>query len=118
MNEFLQFGWSWPPRVVVGFRLWSVGCVLRLWNCPRDCSWGAAPSWLTQFYFHCGTLLGAFALLSQLDELGDEYLFSAHMAQHLILMFFVAPLWVIGTSDWLMEKIMPAALKKFAAWIT
>ena len=37
-----------------------------------------------------------FALISPLDMLGDEYLFSAHMLQHLLLELAVPPLLLLG----------------------
>lgn len=39
-----------------------------------------------------------FALISPLDMLGDEYLLSAHMAQHLLLELAVPPLLLLGIS--------------------
>ena len=46
-------------------------------------------------------LLGVFimflALASPLDELGDEYLFSAHMVQHLLITVAGPPLLLVGT---------------------
>ncbi len=43
------------------------------------------------------------ALVSPLDELGDEYLFSAHMVQHLLITVVVPPLWLVGTPGWLVK---------------
>ncbi|HWE60282.1 MAG TPA: cytochrome c oxidase assembly protein, partial [Chloroflexota bacterium] len=43
-----------------------------------------------------GVLVLACALLSPLDTLGDRYLFSAHMLQHLLLLLVVPPLLLIG----------------------
>jgi putative membrane protein len=45
--------------------------------------------------------------------LGDEYLFSAHMVQHLMLMFAAAPLWLLGTPGWMVDRITPKGLTKF-----
>ena len=39
------------------------------------------------------------ALESPIDPLGDDYLFSAHMAQHLLLILVVSPLLVLGISE-------------------
>jgi len=63
-------------------------------------------------------LIGLIALVSPLDELGDEYLFSAHMTQHLLLMFGAAPLWVVGTPGWLADRIILKGLVKFIHWLT
>src|ERR1700731_338554 len=47
-------------------------------------------------WFLAGVAVMLFALISPLDTLGDEYLFSAHMLQHLLLELVVPPLLVLG----------------------
>jgi putative membrane protein len=64
--------------------------------------------------FHAGTLVGLMALTSPLDALGDEYLFSAHMVQHLMLVFIVAPLWLLGTPGWMIDQLVPQGLRSIA----
>jgi putative membrane protein len=102
MNELLQIGWTWYPSVVIGFSLWTL---LYAWA-----NRGRHTPLIQQVAFHLGTLAGLIALVSPLDELGDEYLFSAHMIQHLLLMFVTAPLWLLGTPGWLVDGIIPKRL--------
>jgi len=47
-------------------------------------------------WFVAGVAVMLFALISPLDVLGDEYLFSAHMLQHLLLELVVPPLLLLG----------------------
>ena len=47
-------------------------------------------------WFVAGVALLLFALVSPLDPLGDEYLFSAHMLQHLLLELAVPPLLLLA----------------------
>ena len=56
--------------------------------------------------FLTGALILFVALLSPLHELGDNYLFSAHMVQHLLLMLVVPPLLLWGTPGWLLRPLM------------
>ena len=105
MNELLQIDWTWYPSVVIGFSLWTL---LYAWA-----NRGKHTPPLQQIAFHLGTLAGLIVLVSPLDELGDEYLFSAHMVQHLLLMFVTAPLWLIGTPGWLVDGIIPKRLDGF-----
>jgi len=49
------------------------------------------------FVFGIATLI--VALESPIDALGDDYLFSAHMAQHLLLILIVPPLLLLGLSE-------------------
>jgi putative membrane protein len=46
--------------------------------------------------FLLGDLVMLFALISPLDVLADDYLFSAHMLQHMLLILAVPPLLILG----------------------
>jgi putative membrane protein len=56
--------------------------------------------------FLTGVLVMFVALLSPLHELGDNYLFSAHMVQHLLLTLVVPPLLLLGTPPWLLRPLL------------
>ena len=56
--------------------------------------------------FLLGVNLMFLSLFSALDELGDRYLFSMHMLQHLILTTVGPPLLLIGTPDWLIQPLL------------
>ena len=51
---------------------------------------------VTTFYFTAGVLIMMLDLVGPLDVLGDTYLFSAHMLEHLVLVLAVPPLLVLG----------------------
>jgi putative membrane protein len=62
-------------------------------------SLGAAPGGLCALYalyFLGGVLLLALDLVSPLDRLADEYLFSAHIVQHFLLALIIPPLLLRG----------------------
>lgn len=42
---------------------------------------------------------------SPLHMLADEYLYSAHMAQHLLQVFVMAPLFIVGIPGWMLEVL-------------
>lgn len=42
---------------------------------------------------------------SPLHMLADQYLFSAHMTQHLLQAFVMAPLFIVGTPGWMLEVL-------------
>ena len=50
-----------------------------------------------------GVLVMFLALATPLDTLGDSYLFTAHMLQHLLLTLVAAPLLLVGTPGWLLR---------------
>jgi len=105
MKALWQVGWSLYPSVLLGFGIWTLFYLLALRRENR-------PSPGQQIAFHLGTLAGLLALISPLDALGDEYLFSAHMIQHLLLMFVTAPLWLVGIPGWLINSLIPKGLDR------
>jgi putative membrane protein len=118
MITILLTEWNFYPSVLIGFGIWTTAYILTTSFFRTRSGWGKAPTLWQQAAFHTGTLIGLIALTSALDELGDNYLFSAHMVQHLLLMFITAPLWLAGTPGWLIELIFPTPIQKFARWIT
>ena len=51
---------------------------------------------------------------SPLHALADQHLFSAHMVQHLLQAFVMAPLFVLGTPGWMLEVVTrPPWLRSF-----
>ncbi|MEJ2720121.1 MAG: cytochrome c oxidase assembly protein [bacterium] len=78
--------WEWYPSVVVGCALLAAayGVLVRPLRPLRVLS------------FLGGTLLLLLTLVGPLDGLGDEYLFSAHMLEHLMLLVAVPPLLILG----------------------
>ena len=56
--------------------------------------------------FVSGAAIIFLALVSPLDALGDDYLFSAHMVQHLCLTTFGPPLLLIGLPAWMIDRFL------------
>lgn len=54
-------------------------------------------------YFAFGILSFYLAVGSPLDALGENFLFSAHMVQHNILMYVCPPLFLLGLPSWLVD---------------
>ena len=51
---------------------------------------------------------------SPLHTLADQYLFSAHMVQHIVQGFVMAPLFILGTPGWMLEVVTrPPWLRAF-----
>jgi len=46
--------------------------------------------------FHLGVVVAYIAVGSPLDQIGEAFLFSAHMLQHMLLIYVAAPLIVLG----------------------
>ena len=85
-GELLQSTWEWYPSVVAGCVLLAVAHLVFV----RPLQRGRVFSWIA------GTLLLLFTLVGPLDGLGDDYLFSAHMLEHIVFIVAVPPLLIMG----------------------
>ena len=81
---------------MLGLALLTAGYALAVGPLRRRYGWGAPVEGWRQAAFYLGNLIVFVALLSPLDEVGDEYLLIAHMVQHMLLMFVAPPLWLLG----------------------
>ena len=106
--------WELYPSVLVGSVVLLVLYGLAVgWRFTRRAIW-----------FVLGVLILVWTLVGFLDVLGDEYLFSAHMAQHLILIEVVPLLLLVGTPPEVMQRILDVPLIAWAErvfgnpWVT
>ena len=56
--------------------------------------------------FHLGVLVAYVAVGSPLDQLGEGFLFSAHMLQHMLLIYVAAPLLVTGLPPEFLDRCL------------
>jgi cytochrome c oxidase assembly factor CtaG len=92
--------WSWEPTVLLGLAALVAAYVLAwrrgLLGDDDDVSaWVGSPR-TRPWFFGAGLMVGFIALLSPIDTGGDQYLFSLHMIQHLLLMMVAPPLCILG----------------------
>ena len=98
--------WNWEPSIVVGTAL-IVGLYLYALNSLRKRYYPAERVKTGQTVaFLLGMFIMFLALVSPLDELGDGYLFSAHMLQHLCLTMVGPPLLLVGTPAWMLKPLL------------
>lgn len=100
--------WHWhtEPALIGGILLVSWAYLilvgpLRSWVNP------SAPFPRRQFYYFLAAVASFYvAVGSPLDALGENYLFSAHMVQHMILMYCTATFTVLAVPSWLIDGLM------------
>jgi putative membrane protein len=79
----------------------------------------ASYPWKSAVCFYAGLILFYLTVGSPLDFVGEVYLFSAHMAQHILLMYPVPILLILGLPDWLLRPILSRpAMRTVAAFFT
>ncbi len=107
--------WNFDPTVILGTAVLILGYFVYTGPLRRRYSLGPPVPRLRQLAFYLGCLAMFLALVSPLDMLGDEYLLSAHMAQHMLLGFVAPPLWLLGMPEWLVKLVLPPGLPRLLA---
>jgi cytochrome c oxidase assembly factor CtaG len=88
--------WSLDPSVLLGCAGLLVG---YMWVQRFRLTGGS-------IFFTAGVVVLLLALVSPLHALGERYLFSAHMVQHLLLVLVVPPLLILGTPAWIFRRAL------------
>ena len=102
--DFWLTQWNLEPSILIGTAL-ITGLYLYAIGPYRKRHFPEEPVRTGQtIAFLSGMLIMFLALVSPLDELGDSYLFSAHMLQHLCLTIIGPPLLLLGTPEWMVKQ--------------
>jgi putative membrane protein len=111
--------WDMEPSLLIGtvvvlaLYLYAVGPLRRRHQLgpPLPFAQGLA--------FFIGVDMLFLALVSPLDTIGDSYLFSAHMVQHLLLSLFAPPLVISGLPAWLFQPLLSRRVPfTIGKWLT
>ena len=63
--------------------------------------------------FYSGLIIIYLSVGSPLDQIGEQFLFSAHMVQHMLLIYVSPVLFILGTPTWLIDCLLkPIWLRK------
>jgi putative membrane protein len=110
MTSYPGWGsWSFQP-VVIAALLAAAVVYARVYRRARGRSSSATPNAGHWVPYAAGLLTIAVALLSPLDPIGDRYLLSAHMMQHVLLSDIAPALIILG----LRAPILPLGLSREA----
>jgi putative membrane protein len=102
---FWLSSWTFEPSIIIGLVVLYVGYLIATAR-ERYRFKDSEPLTSGQFTaFTAGVVVLFFALLSPIDLLGDDYLFSAHMTQHMLLTLVAPPLLLLGTPGWLFHPL-------------
>ncbi|MCW3020052.1 MAG: Cytochrome c oxidase caa3-type, assembly factor CtaG-related protein [Solirubrobacterales bacterium] len=110
MSSYPGWGsWSFQPIVIIAL-LAAAAVYTRVYRRARSRSSTPAPNAGHWVPYAAGLLTIAVALLSPLDPIGDRYLLSAHMIQHVLLSDIAPALLILG----LRSPILPLGLSREA----
>src|SRR6204780_4256209 len=110
MTSYPGWGsWSFQPVVIIALLAAAV-IYARVYRRARSRSSSSTPNAGHWVPYAAGLLTIAVALLSPLDAIGDKYLLSAHMLQHVLLSDIAPALLILG----LRSPILPLGLSREA----
>ena len=116
-NVWLQ--WHFHPDIVFGVVVLQGSYILSVTLLRRRYNLASTVDKQKTLLFGLGVLSLYVALSSPIHHLADNYLFSAHMVQHLILLLLVPPLLLAGTPEWMCRPILSYQLTRYIAnWLT
>ena len=104
--DFSWTRWTIHPSTVIGSALFLLVYFMAIGPWRTKHNWGPMPSVWQPVSFVGGVLVLLLSLNGPLHDLGDNYLFSAHMIQHLIITLIVPPLWLMGLPDWSLRRLL------------
>jgi len=94
--------WRWSVHPSTVFGIAALGA-LYIWGVSRL---RQHPTIGQRIFFWSGLFVLFASLNGPIHDLSDDYLFSAHMVQHLLLTLAVPPLLLAGTPGWLLRPIL------------
>lgn len=92
--------WSIHPSTAIGIA--ALGA-LYIWAAMRL---RRSPTLGQKIFFFSGLLVMFASLNGPLHDLSDDYLFSAHMVQHLLLTLAMPPLLLAGVPGWMLRPLL------------
>ncbi len=120
VDEFAILGFEVHASVLVGCVFLAALYLTAVGPARRRFGWsdtGAGPWRVVAYLGAVGIVF--FSLNGPLHHLADEYLFAAHMVQHMLLMLIMPPLLILGIPRWLISKALErSAVMRVARLLT
>src|SRR5689334_7962688 len=108
METSILLQWHWDPGVLLFLAALCVGYFASIGPLRRKYSLGEPATRRQIRYFVSFIALVFVTLVSPLDALGNNYLFSAHITQVVFLTTFCPPLLLLSLPDWLLNPLFRA----------
>ncbi|HEY6089160.1 MAG TPA: cytochrome c oxidase assembly protein [Gemmatimonadaceae bacterium] len=104
--------WSIHPSTAIGI---GALAALYLWAAHHL---GRQPTLAQKISFFAGLLVMFASLNGPIHDLSDDYLFSAHMVQHLLLTLAMPPLVLAGVPGWMLRPLLTRRVAPLARFLT
>ncbi len=107
--------WTLDPGLILGLVVLLEAYVIGVGPLRRRYRLGPPVTKRQITWFALGYLVLVAALVSPLHALGEAYLFSAHMVQHVLITLVAPPLLLLGTPGWLLSPLLRIPLVRTLA---
>jgi len=113
-GSLVPLRWVFEPAIFFGVNLLTIaylGVIIR-WHKYFPGATPVAPARVLSFLLAMATIL--LALLTPIADLSDNFLFSVHMVEHLMLTMILPPLLLLGIPGWMIRPVFvsyPSLLK-------
>jgi putative membrane protein len=111
--DILRSGWDVHPTLLAPIGMLALAYALGIGYGAASRGRRVPVEQFIAFVLGIATLL--LVLHSPLHHLADDYLFSAHMVQHLMLTLVIPPLLLLGTPAWIVRPVLDRPLIRRAA---
>ena len=105
-NAQVPLNWPIQPSILIGTTLLTIaylGAATR-WRSRFPGSQPIPPGRIIAFLLAIATL--SLALQTPIADLSDNYLFSAHMVEHMLLTLIFPPLLLVGIPGWMLRPVV------------
>ncbi len=101
MRQFLEGFFTPEPGVIDGILGLSLAYVLIIGPLRKFLAPGESTERSRVVSFFVGVVILILAVATPLDSIGEKYLFSVHMIQHVLLLLVLPPFLIYGCPPWL-----------------
>ena len=109
--------WHGHPDALIGLLILQAGYLLGIGPIRMRFKLSQTVNPGQTLLFSLGVFVIFIALLSPLHALSDDYMFSAHMVQHVLLTLISPPLLILGIPNWLVSPLFKSPVTKKVAKI-
>jgi len=109
--DFSWLDWHGHPSILIGVLFLEAAYIYGAGSLRSRLKGGAPVTVWQAAAFTLGIFVIFLSLHSPIHELADKYLFSAHMVQHMLLLWVMPPLVLVGLPEWLLRPAISSPLR-------
>jgi putative membrane protein len=92
--------WHTEPFLLLSLLFLGWGYAVCTWPLRPLLASGVCFDRLRAFAYYLALIGTYFTVASPLDQIGEDFLFSVHMVQHMLLIYILPPLFIFGIPSW------------------